>query len=308
MSLDLDATLATIRDRQWALTDFDWEAPGAELITDEQWPKLKAFMSDVVWIEHVGARAFAALVDTAADEDATLAEIYRWFHAEEQRHANAELALMRRWGMVEPGETPEVNTNIRLAIDWLDNHAHDLPLGLLTTVIAMLEVALDGALLRFLLEEVDDPLCHEVFERINNDESRHLAVDFEVMERMGLKPPVRETILFVASLLRPSVLLGLLVYVPLLSRMRDNIVGMGLDEQRLYQAIRRFDQVGSRSPATRRYVAFRFMRGHGRMVVDRSHPYHLFGDGMVWLTRRIPTRVLGALPSWVGELTSEPTR
>lgn len=63
MSLDLDATLATIRDRQWALSDFDWDAPGAELITPEQWPKLKAFMSDVVWIEHVGARAFAALVD-----------------------------------------------------------------------------------------------------------------------------------------------------------------------------------------------------------------------------------------------------
>lgn len=41
-----------------ALADIDWDAPpGAELITDEQRPKLKQFMSDVVWIEHVGARA-----------------------------------------------------------------------------------------------------------------------------------------------------------------------------------------------------------------------------------------------------------
>ena len=31
-------------------------------------------------------------------------DIYRYFHAEEQRHANAELALMRRWGMLEEGE------------------------------------------------------------------------------------------------------------------------------------------------------------------------------------------------------------
>ncbi len=37
----------------------------------------------------------------------------------------------------------------------------------------MLEVALDGALLKFLLDEVDDPVCHQVFEKINNDESRH---------------------------------------------------------------------------------------------------------------------------------------
>jgi hypothetical protein len=34
----------------------------------------------------------------------------------------------------------------------------------------MLEVALDGALLKFLLDEVDDPVCHQVFEKINNDE------------------------------------------------------------------------------------------------------------------------------------------
>ncbi|GFG99435.1 hypothetical protein MTIM_53140 [Mycobacterium timonense] len=53
--------LETIKNKQWALADIDWGAPGAELITDEQRPKLKQFMSDVVWIEHVGARAFAAM-------------------------------------------------------------------------------------------------------------------------------------------------------------------------------------------------------------------------------------------------------
>lgn len=37
----------------------------------------------------------------------------------------------------------------------------------------------------FLLDEVHDPLCHEVFERINNDDSRHLAVDFHVMGQLG---------------------------------------------------------------------------------------------------------------------------
>ncbi len=73
-----------------ALADIDWDAPGAELITDEQRPTLKQFMSDVVWIEHVGARAFAAMAPKAPFE--ALGDIYRYFHAEEQRHANAELA------------------------------------------------------------------------------------------------------------------------------------------------------------------------------------------------------------------------
>ena len=118
MAIDMDVMLAKIKDRQWALADIDWDAPGAETISDELRPKLKAFMADLCWIENVGARGFAALAKKAPTP--TIAEIYRYFHAEEQRHANAELALMKRWGMLDDGEMPEPNINIRLAIDWLD--------------------------------------------------------------------------------------------------------------------------------------------------------------------------------------------
>ena len=67
-SIDLDKMLTKIKSTQWALSDIDWDAPGAELITDEQWPKLKEFMADLMWIEHVGARAFAALAKKAQDD------------------------------------------------------------------------------------------------------------------------------------------------------------------------------------------------------------------------------------------------
>ena len=53
-TVDLDKMLEKIRNTQWALKDVDWEAPGAELITDEQWPRLRDFMADLVWIEHIG--------------------------------------------------------------------------------------------------------------------------------------------------------------------------------------------------------------------------------------------------------------
>ena len=77
---------------------------------------------------------------------------------------------MKRWGMLDDSEDlemPEPNVNIRLAMDWLDRYADDMSLSVLGTVIPMLEVALDGALLKFLLEEVDDPVCHQVFEKID---------------------------------------------------------------------------------------------------------------------------------------------
>ncbi len=305
MSLDLDRTLEQVRDKQWSLGDIDWDAPGAERIRDDQRESLRNFMADLVWIEHVGARGFAALADKA--HDPVLAEIYRWFHAEEQRHANAELALMRRWGMLADGEMPEVNANIRLVIDFLDQHASATSLGMLSAVIAMLETALDAALVQFLLEEVDDPVCHDVFALINRDEARHIAVDFEVLEQLGMRPRARGGLVLVARTVNPRLLIGVLVYLPLLNRMRDNLAEFGLDEERLYRAIRRFDAIGSRSPAIRGYAPFQLMRTHGRMVVDRSHPYHLLADALVAVTRRIPPRLLGPLPSWVDDLTSEPT-
>lgn len=305
MALDLSDMLAKIKDRQWALGDIDWDAPGAELITDEQRPKLKEFMSDLVWIEQVGARGFAALALKAPDD--TLAEIYRYFHAEEQRHANAELGLMRRWGMLEEDEIPEPNINIRLAIDWLDTYADKASLSMLGTIIPMLEVALDGALLKFLLDEVKDPVCHEAFQLINADESRHLAVDFHALELLGNAPARKLLINTVGAVASPAFLVGVLIYTPLLSKMRDNVVAMGLKEESLFAAIKRFSNVGDRSEYTSRNPMYRIVRGHGNLVVESNVRFRRFiADPLIALSARYPKRMLRPVPSWIRELTPEP--
>ncbi|MGA8257470.1 MAG: ferritin-like domain-containing protein [Nocardioides sp.] len=304
MAMDMDAMLAKIKDRQWALADIDWDAPGVETISDEFRPKLKAFMADLCWIENVGARGFAAMAKKAPTP--TIAEIYRYFHAEEQRHANAELALLKRWGMLEDGEIPEPSVNIRLAIEWLDKYADDMPLSVLGTVIPMLEVALDGALLKFLLEEVHDPVCHQVFEKINNDESRHIAVDFEVLDMIGHAKARRLAIEFVGNLASPGLVVGAIMYVPLLNRMRNNIVDMGLEPERLYAAMNRFKKLGSRGTHTHRVPLYQVLKWHSAMVVDPKHPYHLLANSMVWASEQYPRVLLRPIPSWFKELTFEP--
>ncbi|NNH70327.1 ferritin-like domain-containing protein [Nocardia uniformis] len=296
--------LATIQDRQWALADIDWEAPGAELITAEQRPKLAAFMADLVWIEHVGARGFAALARKAPE--GPLKEIYRYFHAEEQKHANAELALMRRWGMLGKAATPLPNNNIRLVIEWVDRYADDLSLPVLATVIPSLECALDGALVKFLLDEVQDPLCHQVFRHINSDESRHLAVGFQVLEQLGAGPMRKIAIETAGYTLRPTVLLGALVYTPLLSRMSANIMAMGLDEQKLWSAVQRYEKAGERSPNIRRVPLFHVVRLHGRATINRIQPLQALNDGLGRVIDHFPVRMLGRTPSWSAELTCEP--
>lgn len=306
MTFDFDEMLQTIKDKQWSLADIDWDAPGAETMTDELRAKMQPFLADLVWIEHVGARGFASLATKAPTP--TIAEIYRYFHAEEQKHANAELALMKRWGMLDEDDSvPEPNINVKLAIKTLDDFGDSLPLTALATLIPLLECALDGALVKFLLEEVEDPVCHEVFRHINSDESRHITVDFQVLELIGAGPLHRLLIESIGNL-KPQVLLGLIVvFTPLINKMRDNIVAMGLPEQKLYNAVKRFVTIGSRGAHTARIPAYHVLRAQAAMVVDRTSPYHrLLADPMVKLTGLVPARVLGKPQAWVDELTHEP--
>lgn len=302
--MDMDEMLARIKDRQWALADIDWDAPGAETISEEFRPRLKAFMADLCWIENVGARGFAALAKKAPTP--TIAEIYRYFHAEEQRHANAELALMKRWGMLEDGEIPEPSVNIRMAIEWLDTYGDEMPLSVLGTVIPMLEVALDGALLKFLLEEVHDPVCHQVFEKINNDESRHIAVDFEVLDMIGHASARKLAVDFVGQVASPGLVIGALMYVPLLNRMRNNLMAMGLQPEKLYAAMARFEKLGSRGEHTHRLPLYQVIRVHAAMVTNPEHPYHLVANTMVRLSEHYPRALFRPIPTWFKELTHEP--
>lgn len=296
--------LATIQDKQWALADIDWDAPGAELITDEQRPRMAAFMADLVWIEHVGQRGFAALATKAPD--GALQEIYRYFAAEEQKHANAELALMRRWGMLDGETMPLPNNNIRLVIEWLDRYSDDLSLPVLGTVVPALETALDGALVKFLLDEVSDPLCHEVFRHINSDESRHLAVGFQVLEQLGAGP-LRKLIIETAGYaLRPTIVLGALLYAPLLSRMSASIMAMGLDEEKLWNAVRRYESAGERSPNIRRVPLYHVVRYHAAATINRLQPLQLINDTLTKGIDLFPARLLGRPPSWTKDLTYDP--
>ena len=306
-SIDLDKMLAKIKASQWALADIDWDAPGADRITAEQWPKLKAFMADLMWIEHVGARGFAAMAKKAPND--TLKEIYTYFHAEEQRHANAEMALMKRWGMLDGDNIPEPNKNLKLVIQWLDRYSDDMPLEVLGSVIPMLEIALDGALCTFLLETVDDPVCHQAFAKINDDESRHLGVGFHVLEMQGHGPLYLKTLKALGTIADPRLILGVASYVPLLNRMRDNIIEMGLGEERLYAAMRKFERIGGRTQEGRNNPWYQIISRHGRMVVNRrNRMYHAPVDAMVKLTDRVPEWVMPSrVPTWVKGITYKPT-
>ena len=182
-----------------------------------------------------------------------------------------------------------------------------MPFYVLGAVIPMLEIALDGALCRFLLDTVDDPVCHAAFDRINGDEARHLAVGFTVMEQQGVDKNAMQLMRMCAPMVDPRLLLGIAVYVPLLNKMRDNIVELGLPEKRLYDVMEKFGRIGGRTPEGRRNPWFQAIKQHARWVTNRRNVlYHVPVDAMVKVTGQIPKEALPPVPTWVHELTWRP--
>ena len=304
-NLDLAETLKTIKARQWMLSDIDWDAPGAELIRDDQRENLKSFMADLMWIEHIGARAFAGLALHAPTNE--LKEIYRYFHAEEQKHANAELALMKRWGLLEDGEIPLPGVMISHSLDTMDKVADTAPFEYQATVIPMLEVALDGALLKFLTDEVKDPLLKVVLNKINGDESRHLAVGFHVMGMLsGARARRTALVLFkIAYSMRVVSLRHVIATLPIIGSMREELYAMGLDGARLSAAMDRYRKAGERDPRLETNRYYKITRGYSKLVMERHPVWSRIEASMIAYAKRIPARKWPERPTWSEELTYE---
>lgn len=305
-TLDLADTLATIKARQWGLKDIDWDAPGAELVTDEQKPNLKAFMADLMWIEHIGARAFAGLALKAPTNQ--LREIYTYFHAEEQKHANAELALMKRWGLLQDGEIPLPNVQISYALDMVDKTADSTPFEFQATMIPLLEVALDGALLKFLTEEIRDPLLKVVLSKVNGDESRHLAVGFHVLGMLSGAPFRRLAVILFkcAHASRVMTIKHVIAAIPMIGNTREELYRMGMDGSRLSAAIDRYRKASDRDPRLNKNPLYKMASASSRLTLERHPVWSRVERRMTALSHKIPTEKWPARPTWSYELTHNP--
>lgn len=266
--LDTDAMLAKCRRLQWSVHDIDWDAPGREVVGDDMRLGLTGFMGDLYWIESVAAIVFDAM--RAATPDPALSGIFATFSVDEQRHADAELGLMRRWGITRPNEIPAPNPNARNLVRALERAAGRVHPAVFSAIIPFTELVLDGALVKHLEARVADPVCKQVFQRINADEARHLAVDFHVLEQVGGAWSTRKGLAIGARALRHPVLLyGLLLgYLPLLARTQPSLWRIGITEEQLHACIRRYIAVGDESPAAARHPAYAVFRQLSRQIVS----------------------------------------
>ena len=122
------------------MDDVDFEAPGAELVSDEQAAALAPFMADLYWIERVAAIAFDAM--GAQETDPTRKAIFESFAADEARHAEAELRLMVRWGIAGRRQRPQPNPSVAKLVDVLERDAHRVHPSVFSAIITLSELVL----------------------------------------------------------------------------------------------------------------------------------------------------------------------
>jgi hypothetical protein len=277
--------LLRLRDKcdrlQWSVDDIDWAAPGAECVGPEQGAALTPFLADLYWIESIAALVFDAMAGQEADP--LRAAIFRSFAVDEARHAEAERLLMVRWGLIGRHQRPVPNSNVRRLIDTLEHHAARVSPSVFSAIIPMTELVLDGALVKYLLRAVDDPICHRAFEGINADEARHLAMDFYMLEYYGANHSrLDNTMDLIRGFMHPRGLYAMFFgYLPTLARARENIVAIGLDLDEAGRAMRRYVELGDKNPAIARHPTYRIMRRY----VDRTTSGHeRIGDVLVRLS------------------------
>jgi hypothetical protein len=184
MDLDLDRMLTAVRDGQWSVDELDWSAPiaGIEKLDRKQRREAGRALLFTARLEVQGARSFELTAERI--DDPVAKQIYRWFGADERRHAAAEIKLAARYGVPED--------DLPRPLDWalrsLEANFDPPTTGvyeLSSASIILFELALDTVLIPALKDLADDPLQAEVFRRIDRDESRHLAMDYWLLDRKG---------------------------------------------------------------------------------------------------------------------------
>lgn len=181
MEIDLDHILDATRKGQWSIHEFDWDTPlqGTGNLTEKQLREMALMIVFTAGLEYQAARIFDLCSKYVSDKRAR--QIYELFAIDEIRHAESELLMAKRYG-VTWDDLPLPTKFMFRAMRSNFRNPSRLMHEFTSAQIILFEIGLD-ALLIPALKEIDDPLQKEVFRRIDVDESRHLAMDYWLLER-----------------------------------------------------------------------------------------------------------------------------
>lgn len=199
--MDLERMLEKCQRQQWQVGDLDWSGTPRPMSKDEEMAIVQYF-TDMAGIERLAGALF--LEQERRTEDPILKEIFRTFVKDEVRHAHVAQMLADYYD-VNHYKTYEMSDSLRKFSPHFINAIKYLSPEIANAYITGGELMLDIALLRSLNDHVSDQMSQQAMRLINRDESRHIAIDYhmvdyysspEYLERAGKRPrrPLRQEI------------------------------------------------------------------------------------------------------------------
>lgn len=174
--------LASMRDKchreQWKVGDLDWSGTPRAMSKEDEIAVVQYF-TDMSGIERLAGALFEAQRKRA--EDPVLAEIFATFVKDEIRHAHAAQMLADYYN-VHRYKVYQMNPALVKFTPHFVDAIQYLSADIANAYITSGELILDVALLRSLNDHVGDAMSQQAMDLINRDESRHIAVDFHMVE------------------------------------------------------------------------------------------------------------------------------
>jgi len=290
--------LERCQKEQWREDDIDWSRPPRALAPDEERLVVQLF-TNMAGIERLAGALFAE--QERRTRDPVLRAIFASFVVDEERHARVAARLARHHDVHRLGQYRVDEHLARFRTHFL-RAIRDLDDDVANSYITGGELLLDIALLRSIDEYVSDPTCASAMELINRDESRHIAVDYHMVEHYGsdaydaelqARPPrtARERA-------RGAVSMGMMLFHarPFFQAMffePMDVVDRG--GRRMKEAFRHMQRIGARPEAVRRP----FGRFQKVMYDAFNHP--VAGP----LVGRVASRLMGIDPRYMARLDTD---
>jgi hypothetical protein len=283
------------REGQWSTRDLDLSRPPRPMSRDDEIAIVQLF-TDMAGIERLAGALFVE--QERRTRHPVLKEIFSTFVTDEVRHAHAAQMLadhydVRHCRVYRTSHTlerffPAFVDSIRLLSDDVAN-----------TYITCGELILDVALLRSLDDYVDDPASAQAMTLINRDESRHIAIDYYMVERYasGEEKPSNTRRSAIDEARAIAALARLLFHARPFFRdvFFTPMERVDPSGTRLREAFKRM-QLLSAKPAVQRLPFTRFMN-----ALQRMHNHRWAGPR----ARQVIARIAGAEPRFLEQLATD---
>lgn len=182
--MDLDRFLERCRRDQWAVADVAFDLTPPDL-PREQEERVVQLFTDMVGVERLAGALFQE--QARRTDDPVLKGVFETFVKDEVRHAQVAQMLADHYD-VHHYRLYAMNPHLQRFAPHFVHALRYLSTEIATIYITTGELILDVALLRTLNDHVDDAMADRVMQLINRDESRHIAIDFHMVEHYAEHP------------------------------------------------------------------------------------------------------------------------